>query len=396
MQSTAVLTLLDVHTAAGRAAASPEAALTTLAAVFAAVPDPRSRHGQRYDLPFLLTCLVAALLCGCDSLDAVGQWTHDRRTLLKRQFGPRRHLTPTGSLYRRLLPRLSATHLEAALAAWVRQTRPLRDREPVAFDGKVVRGAVTITQPAPHLLSVSTHDTGETLLQVRVDDKTNEIPVAQAVLPHLPLRGRVVTADALHTQTATAQVILDQHADYLLVVKDNQPRLHAELAAYFADPRATGRSATTTDRCHGRTETRTLHATARLCVYLAQYFPFPHIGQVACLVRTVREKGQTRTETVYLITSLTPHHATPVRLLALIRGHWSIEVRHRIRDVTFGEDHSRLRGGEAPQIMATLRNLALTLMRRAGHTAIAAYRRHLSTHPATALRLLRPKGHSRR
>jgi len=179
-----------------RAATSPEAALDTLPAVFASIPDPRSRHGQRYDLPFLLTCLVAALLCGCDSRDAVGQWTHDRRTLLRRHFGPRRHLTPTGSLYRRLLPRLSAAHLEAALAAWVRQTRPRRDREPVAVDGKVVRGAVTLTQPAPHLRSISTHATGETLLQVRVDDKTNEIPVAQQVLPHLPLRGRVVTADA--------------------------------------------------------------------------------------------------------------------------------------------------------------------------------------------------------
>jgi len=102
MQSTVVLALLDAHTAAPEAA-SPEAALTTLPAVFASVPDPRSRHGQRYDLPFLLTCLVAALLCGCDSLDAVGQWTHGRRTLLKRHFGPRRRLTPTGSLYRRHL-----------------------------------------------------------------------------------------------------------------------------------------------------------------------------------------------------------------------------------------------------------------------------------------------------
>ncbi len=396
MQSTVVLALLDAHTAATPEGASPEAALSTLPAVFASVPDPRSRHGQRYDLPFLLTCLVAALLCGCDSLDAVGQWTHDRRTLLKRHFGPRRHLTPTGSLYRRLLPRLSAAHLEAALAAWVRQTRPLRDHEPVAFDGKVVRGAVTLTQPAPHLLSVSTHTTGETLLQVRVDDKTNEIPVAQAVLPHLPLRGRVVTADALHTQTATAQVILDQHADYVLVVKGNQPRLHAELIAYFADPHATACSATTTDRCHGRTETRTLHTTTRLCPYLTQYFPFPRLGQVARLVRTVREKGQTRTETAYLMTSLTPRRADAARLLALVRGHWSVEVRHRIRDVTFGEDHSRLRGGEAPHIMAALRNLALTLIRRTGHTAIAAYRRHLSTHPAKALRLLRPKLHSRR
>ncbi len=396
MQSTAVLTLLDAHTAAGREAASPEAALATLPAVFAAVPDPRSRHGQRDDLPVLLTCLVAALLCGCDALDAIGQWTHDRRTLLRRPCGPRRHLTPTGSRSRRLLPRLAAAHLDAALAAWARQTRSLRDREPVACDGTVVRGAVPLTHPAPHLRSVSTHETGETLLQVRVDDKTNEIPVAQAVLPPLPLRGCVVTADALHTQTATAPVILDQQADDLRVVKDNQPRLHAERAASVADSRATARSATTTDRCPGRTETRTVDAPARLCASLTPYVPFPRIGQAARLVRPIRETGQTRTETVYLLTSLTPRRATPARLLALIRGHGSVEVRHRLRDVTFGEDHSRLRGGAAPQIRAALRTLALTLIRRTGETAIAAYRRHLAAHPSKALRLLRPKTHSRR
>src|SRR6266513_2484554 len=131
MQSTAVLTLLDTHTAAAREAASPEAALATLPAVFAAVPDPRSRHGQRYDLPFLLTCLVAALLCGCDSLEAVGQWCHDQQLLLRRLFGPRDFYTPTGSLYRRLLPRLSVGHIELVLAAWVIASRPDGDEEAV-------------------------------------------------------------------------------------------------------------------------------------------------------------------------------------------------------------------------------------------------------------------------
>ena len=182
------------------------------------------------------------------------------------------------------------------------------------------------------------------------------------------------------------------------MVKDNQPRLQAELAAYFAAPRATARSATTTDRGRGRTETRTLHATTRLCAYLAEYFPFPfpRIAQVARLVRTVRHKGHLRTETAYLITSLSPRRADPTRLLALIRGHWSVEVRHHIRDVTFGEDRSCLRSGAAPQVMAALRNLVLTLIRRAGQTAIAAYRRHLAIHPAKAFRLLHPKTHSRR
>ena len=394
MQDTPVPTFFADLSAQERAALFSDESLRTLPAALATVPDPRKRRGQRYDLPFLLTCLVAALLCDCNALEAVGRWTRDHRAVLARVCGPRPHLTPTGSLYRRLLPRRSVAHVERALAGWVQQTRPRRDREPLAGDGKTVRGARTDTQAAPHLLSLSTHDTHETLVQVRVDDKTNEIPVLQELLPHLSLRGRVVTADALHTQTALAQLLLDHHAAYLFTVKDNQPRLRAELAAYFTAQQATARVATTVDRRRGRTETRTLLASTRLNAYLRAYFPFPGIAQIAQLTRTVRTGATTRREIVYLITSLTPRQADPARLLALIRGHWSVESRHWLRDVTFGEDAARLRTGAAPQIMAAFRNLVITLIRRTGTTQIAAYRQHLRTHPAKALRLLVPKKHA--
>jgi predicted transposase YbfD/YdcC len=394
MQDTPVPTFFADLTAQERAALFTDERLRTLPAALATVPDPRKRRGQRYDLPFLLLCLVAALLCDCNSLEAVGRWTRDHRTVLARVGGPRRHLSPTGALYRRLLPRLSVAHVERALAGWVQQTRPQRDRAPLAGDGKAVRGARTETQAAPHLLSLSTHDTHETLVQVRVDDKTNEIPVLQELLPHVPLRGRVVTADALHTQTALAQLLLDHHAAYLLTVKDNQPRLRAELAAYFTDQQATARLATTVDRRRGRTETRMLLASTRLNAYLRASFPFPGIAQIAQLTRTVRAGATTRSETVYLITSLSPRQADPARLLALIRGHWSVESRHWLRDVTFGEDAARVRTGAAPQIMAAVRNLVITLIRRTGTTQIAAYRQHLRSHPTKALRLLVPKKRS--
>ena len=394
MQDTPVPSFFAALTAAERARLFTDAHLRTLPGALAAIPDPRKRRGQRYDLPFLLTCLVAALLCDCNSLEAVGRWTRDQQALLARVCGRRRHCTPTGALYRRLLPRLSVAHVERALGSWVQQTRPVRDREPLSFDGKTVRGARTTAHAAPHLLSVSTHTTQETLVQVRVQDKTNEIPVAQELLPHLALRGRVVTADALHTQTALAQLFLDQGAAYLFTVKDNQPRLHAELAAYFADPQATARTAQTIDRRRGRTETRTLAASTRLNAYLRADFAFPGIAQIMRLIRTVQEQGTTRTEIVYLLTSLSPRQATPERLLVLIRGHWRVESRHWLRDLTFGEDRSRLRSGAAPQIMAAVRNLVLTLIRRTGTTQIAAYRQHLRSRPAIALRFLVPKTRS--
>lgn len=120
-----------------------------LPAAFATLPDPRARRGRRYELPFLLTCLVAALRCGCDSLDAVGEWCGHQRRLWRRYCGPRRHLTPTGSLYRRLLPRLSVTHLDAALAAWVQGSLEAEPDDALALDGKTVRGAATAGQSAP-------------------------------------------------------------------------------------------------------------------------------------------------------------------------------------------------------------------------------------------------------
>lgn len=388
MQSSAIVQLIaDLQAAPTR--------LTSLAATFGQVPDPRRRQGQRYSLPFLLCALVLALLCNCNSLEAVGEWCQAHREELAAHFPTQRFHTPTGSLLRRLLPRLSVEAVEAALAAWSQATLQAPAdaadaTEALAVDGKTVRGAASAGQSAPHLLSVSTHRSGQTVLQARVDDHTNEIPIARALLPALPVAGRVVTADALHTQVETAQALLDHGADYLLVVKRNQEQLYAECAAYFSDPQATAARETTVERRRGRTETRTLYATARLNAHLARYSRFPRIGQVACLLTTMRDRRGTHRDVRFLLTSLTLQQADPARLLDLWRGHWSVEVRHYIRDVTFGEDRSTLRSGHAPQLLAALRNLALTLIRRAGTTRIAAFRRACAYQPHRAFALLFP------
>jgi predicted transposase YbfD/YdcC len=385
MQSTALVDLIMAAAVKREEEAHPAPALI---AAFAGVPDPRRRQGRRYPLPFLLGTLVLALLCNCNTLEAVGQWCAEHRALLAAQFPDQRFHTPTGSLYRRLLPRLSVTHLEAALASWVRGSLEAAPDDALALDGKTVRGAAMAGQPAPHLLSVSTHASGETLVQVRVAEKTNEIPVARAVLPALPLAGRVVTADALHTCATTARAILAHQADYLLIIKGNQPTLYAECAAYFSDPTARVGRATRVDRRRGRVETRTLYATTGLNAHLTRYSAIPHIRQVACLLTTVEDRHGTHRDVRFLLTSLALRRAAPAQLLALARGHWSIESRHFVRDVTFAEDRSPLRSGDAPQIMATLRNLVLTLIRRTGTTTIAAARRAFSYHPTRALPLL--------
>src|SRR5436190_5570972 len=400
MYSTALsLTLSDVPNEQ-RASRLADAPLLSLYEAFAAVPDPRSRHGQRYDLPYLLTCLVAALLCNCNSPEAVGQWCHDQQLLLRRLFGPRDFYTPTGSLYRRLLPRLSVGHIELVLAAWVQATRPTSDEEAVALDGKAVRGAATAEHKAPHLLAFCTHTSQETLLQVRVSQKTNAIPIAKAVWPCLPLHPRVYTADAFHAHAPFMQVAHAHSGASLLTVKGNQPNLYTDLTTYFSDPHtliAPFEQDSTLDRHRGRIELRSIQVSCGMNDYLAPRWPL--LSQVARLTRTVtvRKTGKTTQEVVYLITDLTQIQASPRRLLDLTRGHWSIENGlHYVRDVSFGEDRSRLRTGSAPQIMAALRNLAITLIHRSGSSQIAASRRHFASHPRQAFSLLLPQRRSAR
>jgi predicted transposase YbfD/YdcC len=384
VQSTASLAALETLTDEERTTLLTSGHLRSLLDVFAVIPDPRSRHGRRYDLPFLLTCLAIAFLCGCNSMDAVGQWCREHQPLLRRLFGPRKHLTPSGSLYRRLLPRLSAEHFEWALAGWLFQTRPAADTEPIAVDGKTICGAASGDDRAPQVLSVSTHTTGETLLQVRIDAKTNEKPVAQDLLGWLLLTDRVVTADALHT-AGFAQTVLDHGGHYLLPIKENQPSVHADLVDYFTDPASTWTEAITVERQHGRWEERRLRVTTELAAHLL----FPGVQQAMEIRRRVRTKHEAREETWYYVTACTPAQADPERLLALIRGHWSIECRHWKRDVLFGEDGSQIRTKAAPQFLAALRNALLTLLQRTGHTAIAAARRTFGVYPRRAMRLLR-------
>ena len=250
-----------------------------------------------------------------------------------------------------------------------------------------MRGARAGWSPAPHLLAFCTHHSQETFFQVRVEEKTNETPVAKQVLPTLPMRQRVCTADGLHTHAEFLQLMRALGAETVLTVKGNQPTLYADLATYFADPQARYLLAETVDRRRGRLEVRTIKVSTEMNAYLAA--AWTGIAQVAQLTRTVTKADQTTSEVVYLITTLLACKATPERLLELNRGHWSIENRsHYVRDVSFGEDRSRLRTGNAPQIMAAFRNLAITLIHRYGSCHIKATRRHFASCPREALALL--------
>jgi predicted transposase YbfD/YdcC len=209
--------------------------------------------------------------------------------------------------------------------------------------------------------------------------------VAPALLAALPLRGQIVTADALHCQAALCQQITAAGGDYRIVVKENQPQLYADIALLFAAPPPGERFASVrqADRHGDRTEVRPLWASAALTGYLR----WPGLAQVCQIERVVQRRGRRTQEVRYAITSLAATSAA--QLLRLIRGHWRIENRlHYVRDVTFGEDASRIRTRAAPRVMAALRNAVLGLLRQQGWENIAAALRHHAWQPTAALRLL--------
>jgi len=199
-------------------------------------------------------------------------------------------------------------------------------------DGKTLRGSARDGHQV-HLLAALDHHDGAVLAQRQVDGAPGEVPAFQPLLAGLDLAGVVVTADALHTQRDHASFLVGRGAEDLLVVKTNQPTLHAQLAGL--PWRQIPVMDHTRDHGHGRVEVRTLKvaAVAGLC--------FPHATQAIQVIRRVRAPGSRRwrTVTVYAVTSLALGSASPAQLAGWLGGHWRIENRlHWVRDVTFSED----------------------------------------------------------
>jgi len=267
----------------------------------------------------------------------------------------------------------------------------------VTLDGKKLRGvAPTGAGVGTYLLAVFLPAEGLVLRQVAVAEKTNEIPAAPQALHGLDLQGKVVTADALHTQRELSEVVVAAGADYVWIAKENQPTLRRDIAQLFqpetclpgTSPVITDlRTAATTDKGHGRLETRQLTASS----LLAESADWPQLAQVFRLERTVTDlkTGERRSEVGYGLTSLAAELASPVRLLALVRGHWGIESQlHWRRDVLFHEDQTRTRSPRLGQAIACFNNLILGLAWRLGWRNLAQARRHFDAHPDQALQAL--------
>jgi len=362
---------------------------------FADVLDPRSRRGVRHPLVAILCIAALATLRGARSLAAIGETAAELPQEVLARCGARRstvtglYKAPCARTIGRALAGTEADTFDRQIGAWLAGLCGGDDGtiEALAVDGKALRGARLDRDRQVFLLSAFMHEAGVIVAQRNVDGKTNEITGFAPLLENLDLAGKVITADALHAQRRHDQFLSQRGADYIFGLKDNQPTLAAEARKLLAGLDSMHE---TIGRGHGRTEVRRVRC-AELATDRARELGFPHARQVVAVERDRGDLDGTMssTETSYYLTSLGSDQADAAQLGKLIRGHWGIENRsHWVRDNTFDEDRCQVHTGSAPQMLAALRNLAISLLRREGHTNIAKGLRWAAWDLARALRLL--------
>lgn len=203
----------------------------SLLAVLAEVPDPRSRHGRRHPLSAILSLAVLAMLSGAKSYQAIAQFGRDKGVALAHALGFRRGKTPTKSTFSVLFRSLDVGAFEQALSRWIASRLPEGTEKAISLDGKTVRGSRDGEVPGQHLVAAYSAEAQAVLAQMKVDAKTNEHKAALQLLGILPVKGNIVTGDALFCQRDFCAGIIAAGGDYVFTAKDNQPSLVSDITA---------------------------------------------------------------------------------------------------------------------------------------------------------------------
>lgn len=359
--------------------------VSELYAQCATLADPRGRRGRRYQLAWVLILTVIAKLADQHTPQAIARWVRLRWAALQVHLEIPATRAPSAQTFRRVWAlTIAAETFEAWVSRYLdRVLEATAPSEALAIDGKILCGCTDPEHADQQVTVVAVYDLDHerVLKQVLVRPGENEIPAAGRALQGLDLQGKVVLADALHTQRSLATQIRAQGGDYLFRVKGNQPQLLADIAAAFEpSPLAPGHNAPplactwaqTDTSAHGRIEQRTLTATAEL----RDYLDWPGADQVFKLVRSRRARhASTATLTVtYGITSLSPKRASAQELLRLGRRYWGIESQlHYKRDVFLDEDATLMSLPAQGLNWATLNTLILGLARLSGAASLPAF-----------------------
>jgi len=356
--------------------------LPGLLEVLAQVPDPRRQRGKRYLLVFVLAVAVACTLAGARNFREIGDHAADLPQGLLARLGGRPHplrrqvTAPSEKRIRTLLQQVDAARLDEVTGSWLRGLAEAGKLEglltAIAIDGKWLRGIGDGQQVK--LFAAMLHQEKVIIAQHAIPEDTNEITQVKQLLDPVNLDGAVVTGDAAHAQRETAAYIAGpddeggRAADYFLYIKGNQPGVQRAVYDLIQAGGPRDPDHVEIDYGHGRIIRRSLWVTG------AAGLDFPYAARAVRIRRDGYDitGAQVSKEIVHAVTSLGADRAGPADLARIARGQWGIESVHWLRDTAYREDSGTGYAGNGPQVLATCRNIAVSLLYLAGVTQISA------------------------
>jgi len=347
----------------------PAVSLDSIVQHFESLPAPRHTCNRRHLLVDIITIAVCGVIVGCSGPSAIERWAKAKREWLKEVLALPNGI-PSRDCIRRILCTLNPKAFQTCFKSWTVSLLSPDDDKTIAIDGKTMRrshdGAAGLGPL--HMVSAWASEHSLSLGQVATEEKSNEITAIPELIDRINVKDAVVTIDAMGCQKRIAKKIIDAKGDYVLAVKDNQPKWHKAIKELFSDERQGDllkmphREHQKSEKGHGRKDER--------CYVLAKIprdFPlkkqWPGIKAVGVAVRiTEKSDGTTSGDTRYFISS---RYLSGKRFAQAVRGHWGIENSlHWVLDVTFDEDQSRTRNRHIADNLSWLRRFAISLLKR--------------------------------
>ena len=330
---------------------------------FGIIEDPRCEVNVIHPLIDILKLTMVAVLCGMDELDKIVDYGENKKEFLEKEFNIK--LIPSKSTLTRVIATINPKWLSLSIVCILKTL--IKDKVgQIMLDGKAIKStdAIRTIETMMNIVTAYT-DTGISLGQITVDSKSNEIPAVKELIELLNIEGVVVTADAMHCQKETAEIIIKNKGDYVLQLKANQKGFYEDVYAMFdekyineANRDCEYETFSTIEKSHGRIEKRTCYVLNEIEFFTDYIAEWKGLKKIFAVKREIEKNGE-KTEEISLY--LSSKNTSAENLLSYTRKHWEIESMHHILDVTYDEDRCKLLTQRAQENVNIFRKMGVSV-----------------------------------